>query len=197
MSKLRSNKGLIITSIVLGFILVVVGGVVVAKQMNQSSSKTTQVSHQDAPEKESIVKTNDTDSATGTNPASPVADPQSLTSVDIAPMGITVYYSKGTPGFEYTVLKTTDKTEYVQFTSADLAGTKCTNDEGAFASIIKNPSANETQTTSQTVKVGSDTYGLSLPSTGCATNLELFAQYQTGFKNGFSSMKAIQSQPAE
>lgn len=192
--KVQRKKGLIVTIIVLGIVLVVVGAVVIAKQKNQTStppksdsSKTT------TPSKETAAVTDENgEASSSTGTTAPLADPETLASVDIAPLSITVFYSKGTPGFEYTVLKTADKTEYVQFTSTDLVGSKCTNDDGAFASIIKNPSSNETPTTSQTVKVGADTYGLSLASTGCTANSDLLAQYQTGFKEGFSSLKALE-----
>jgi len=192
MSRFLSKRGLIVAIIVLAVILVAVGAIVLAKKPSQPSTVTTpDTSKQATPSKDTTTETDATESDAPTASASSV-DPQTLTSVDITPLAVTVFYSKGTPGFEFTVLKTANKTQYVQFTSSDLIGTKCTNDQGAFASIIKNPSADEMQTTSQTVKVGSDSYGLSLASTGCTSNTDLFAEYQTGFKNGFSSLKALE-----
>jgi hypothetical protein len=191
MSRFLSKRGLIVAIIVLAVTLVAVGAIVLAKKPSQPSTVTTpDTSKQTTPSKDTTTETDATESNSSTTPASSV-DPQTLTSVDITPLSVTVFYSKGTPGFEFTVLKTANKTQYVQFTSSDLVGTKCTNDQGAFASIIKNPSADEMQTTSQTVKVGSDTYGLSLASTGCTGNTDLLTEYQTGFKNGFSNLKAL------
>lgn len=188
---MQSKRSFIVTIIVLVIVLLIVGAVVLAKKMNQpSTTDTTNTSKQATPTKDSATDTTDTSSPTADAPTS-AADPDTLTSVDIEPFGVTVFYSKGTPGFEFTVLKTANQTQYVQFTSSDLVGTKCTNDQGEFASIIKNPSTDESQTTSQTVKVGNDTYGLSLASAGCTSNPDLLAQYQAGFKNGFASLKAL------
>jgi hypothetical protein len=193
MSRFLSKRILIVTGIILAVVLVVVGAIMLTKKPTQPSPVSTpNASNQTTPAKDTTTETDATDPTTTTpDSAVPSVDPQTLTSVAITPLAITVFYSKGTPGFEFTVLKTADKTQYVQFTSSDLVGTKCTDDQGAFASIIKNPSVDEAQTTSQTVKVGSDTYGLSLASAGCTSNTDLLAEYQTGFKNGFSNLKAL------
>lgn len=120
------------------------------------------------------------------------ADPSTLNSVAIDPLGVTVFYAKNTPGFEYEIKKTADGTQYVEFTAQELIGTKCTDDEGLFASIVQNPMSSEDQTTvSETVKVGNDTYGLSLAGAGCTSDGALLGQYQDGFKNGFSSLQAL------
>ncbi|MDB5179509.1 MAG: hypothetical protein JWN12_141 [Candidatus Saccharibacteria bacterium] len=189
-ARMKSKRGLIVIIIVLGIVLLVVGAVVLTKKTTQPSA--TDTSKQVTAAKDTTTETDVTDGvSSATASTTPAVDPGTLTSVDIAPFGVTVFYSKGTPGFEFTVLKTADRTQYVQFTSSDLVGTKCTNDQGAFASIIKNPSTSEAQTTSQTTKVGNDTYGLSLASAGCTGNADLLTQYQTGFKNGFTSLKAL------
>lgn len=120
------------------------------------------------------------------------ADPSTLSSVAIQPLGVTVFYAKNTPGFEYEIKKTADGTQYVEFTAQELIGTKCTDDEGLFASIVQNPMSSEDQTTvSETVKVGNDTYGLSLAGAGCTSDGALLGQYQDGFKKGFSSLQAL------
>lgn len=193
MARIQRKTGLIVAIVVLAVVLLVVAAVVLTKKTAPSTTtNTTDTSKEVAPPKDTTTETDATETApTTTKTDSPAVDPESLTSVAIEPLGITVFYSKGTPGFEFTVLKTADKTQYVQFTSSDLIGTKCTDDEGAFASIIKNPSENEAQTTSEIVKVGSDTYGLSLASPGCTSNGTLLTQYQSGFKNGFTSLKAL------
>jgi hypothetical protein len=192
MARLRSKTGLFVTIVVLGIVLVVVVAIVLTKKPQDVTTTTPASTSKDvSTAKDTTTETDSTDTSSKTQTPATTVDPQTLNSIDVGPLGITVFYSKGTPGFEFTVLKTADQTQYVEFTSSDLIGTKCTNDQGAFASIIKNPSTSETQTTSQTVKVGSDTYGLSLASAGCTANDMLLNQYQDGFKNGFSSLKAL------
>ena len=191
---LQRRKKLIITIIVLAAMLVLIAvGVALLLRPNKLPSQVSapNTSKQTAPNKDTTNVTPSDAATISTSSTGPAADPQSLKSIDIQPLAITVFYSKGTPGFEYSVLKTADKTQYVQFTSPNLVGTKCTNDQGAFASIIKNPSSNETQTVNQIVKVGSDTYGLSIASAGCTGNSDLLTLYQTGFKNGFSNLKSL------
>ena len=124
-------------------------------------------------------------------PTVATVDPETLNSVAIEPLGVTVFYTKGTPGFDFTVLKAAANTQFVQFTSPDLIGTKCTDDEGVFASIIKDATDSEAQTISETVKLGSSTFGLVLATAGCTGNVELLQSYQDGFKAGFSSLTAL------
>ena len=188
---LQRKKKLIITITILAALLVLIG-VGLALLLRPTKLPT----HVDAPStSKQTVPTRDTTNVTPsdapTSSIGPAVDPQLLKSIDIQPLAITVFYSKGTPGFEFSVLKTADKTQYVQFTSPNLVGTKCTDDQGTFASIIKNPSSNETQTVNQIVKVGGDTYGLSIASAGCTGNSDLLTLYQTGFKNGFSNLKSL------
>jgi len=119
-------------------------------------------------------------------------DPATLSSVDIQPFGITVSYVKGIPGFEYTIHRSANQTEYVDFSSAELIGTKCTDDTGVFASITKNPSSDEDKTLLISMtKVGDDSYGLSLPESICTSNVQLFDQFQASFKDAFGTLKAI------
>jgi len=190
-SKQQSKKGLIVAIVVLAVVLLVVAAIVLTKKSNTTSTTPTTDTSKNTTVKDTATETDTTDTAPQTAPSDTSVDPETLTSVDVEPLGVTVFYSKGTPGFEYSVQRAADKTQYVEFTSPDLVGTKCTNDTGSFVSIIKNPSTNEAQTISQTVKVGSDTYGLSLASPGCTGDQALLSQYQAGFKNGFSSLKAL------
>lgn len=105
-------------------------------------------------------------------------------------MTITVSYVKGVGAFEYQVLRTPSGTQYVEFRSTDLVGTKCTDDAGAFASIIQNPSSTDnTSSVSQTVELESTKYGLALSGTNCTPNVELLQQYQQSFSKGFSLLK--------
>lgn len=193
MARIRSKTGLFVTIVVLAIVLVIVSAMVLTKKPEEATiTHTAETSKNASTTKDTTTETDAANESTSPTQA-PVTtvDPETLTSVDIEPLGITVFYSKGTPGFEFEVLKTADQTQYVEFTSSDLVGTKCTDDKGAFASIIKNPSTSETQTTAQTVKVGDDTYGLSLASAGCTGNVDLLNHYQDGFKAGFSNLKAL------
>jgi len=121
--------------------------------------------------------------------STPAPDSASFSSIVISPLNIEVFYSKGIQGFQYMVLKTGSGTQYVEFSSESLIGTRCTDDRGAFASIIKNPSSSENQTTTVSTKIGNDIYGLSLASDTCTNNAELLDEYQASFKAGFGSLR--------
>lgn len=194
MARIQRRTVFITAAIVLVVILLIALAVVLTKKHATPATTTaTNASQQPTSSKDTTTETDSTETTSPTNQTTaPVADPSTLSSVDIDGLGIKVFYTKGTPGFEYAIKKTTDGTQYVEFTSTDLIGTKCTNDEGVFAMITKNPSASEDQgTVSQTTKVGNDSYGLSLASASCTSNDELLNQYQTGFKNGFSSLSSL------
>ena len=194
MAKTQSKKRLIVIIIALVVIALAIAAAVIAMNIDATPDAT------DPQASQQPTNLTDTSDTTGADPvetpapdaaATPAVDPATLNSVTIAPLGITVFYSKGVPGFDFVVKRTADQTEYVEFSTAALVGTKCTNDEGAFASIIKNPGESESQTISSTVKVGSDTYGLSLAGSSCTANIELLTQYQTAFTNGFKSLTAL------
>jgi len=142
--------------------------------------------------KDASTTETDATEAAAAQTTTPAVDPTTLSSIDITPLGISVFYTKGIPGFEFTAKRTANQTQYVEFTSSDLIGAKCTDDAGLIVSIIKNPSSTEDQATiSQTVKVGDDSYGLSLAGKGCTSNADLLDRYQTAFTNGFPSLKAL------
>jgi hypothetical protein len=192
MAKRQSKSGLIITIIALGLTLVIVGTIAFLQNLNRPTATDLPVSTETT-ETETPAETTTDEESTTEETTAPVVDPATLTSIDIEPMAITVFYTKGTPGFEFAVKRTADRTEYVEFSSPDLVGTKCTNDGGVFASIIKNPAASEDQTTlSQKVTVGSDIYGLSLAGENCTSNTDLLEEYQTAFTNGFSQLKVME-----
>jgi len=89
-------------------------------------------------------------------------------------------------------MRTADSTEYVDFSAPELVGTKCTDDKGVFVSIIQNPSTDEgSATISKTVTVGEDSYGLSLASETCTSDVELLKQYQTSFSDAFTLLKSL------
>jgi len=123
----------------------------------------------------------------------PTVDPETVSTIDIEPMGIAVSYVRGIPGFEFVVKRTATGTQYVQFLSPDLAGETCTDDEGAFAAIIKNPASEEDRTTvTDSVTIDGEEYGLSLDGKNCASDKELFTEYQASFSDAFSLLRVIQ-----
>ncbi|MFY9227857.1 MAG: hypothetical protein WAO28_00825 [Candidatus Microsaccharimonas sp.] len=193
MAKGQGKTGLIITIVVLGLTVLVVGAIAFwqngSRQADQKATDTTETASPEETATDTPAKTEETDTPT---PAADV-DPATLSSIDIEALSITVFYTKGLPGFEYSIKKTADNTQYIEFTAPKLVGTKCTDDTGSFASIVKNPSSPENQSTiSATTKVGDDTYGLSLAGKNCTPDEALLDQYQTAFSNGFSSLKAME-----
>ena len=124
--------------------------------------------------------------------ATPTIDPETVSTVAIDSLALSVPYIKGIPGFSYSISRTGSGTQYVDFVSDQLKGTKCTDDEGVFATIIQSPNADEDQTTlTLTKEVNGSTYGLSLPSDTCTADAALFAQYQQSFKDAFGLLKAL------
>lgn len=116
-------------------------------------------------------------------------DPATVNTLDITPLGITVSYVKGIGGFEYEVLRTKNGTQYVEFRSESLIGTKCTDDRGAFASILVDPKEAEAATLAKTVTVDGTKYGLSLPTSGCTSNPDELKTYQASFSDAFTMLK--------
>lgn len=137
------------------------------------------------------------DAAVDTEPTvneaeTPTIDPATLSVVAVEPLGISVSYIKGVPPFSFSVNQTDVGTQYAEFSSDQLIGTKCTDDDGTFVSIVKNPTSQEDQTTLSLIKkIGSDTYGLSLPSATCTPDTSLFTQYQAAFKDAFGLLQAL------
>lgn len=162
-----------------------------------TESTTSQQSEQDTssepPVDESSLSGPESEAESPEPTPSPQLDPSTVSTVDIEPLGITVSYVKGVSGFSFIVLRTQDGTEYVEFRNDDLAGTICTDDEGAFASIIVGPSEQDVATLAQTVTVDEVVYGLSLPSDDCTDSTELFEQYQQSFTDAFSLLTILDS----
>lgn len=121
----------------------------------------------------------------------PKLDPSTVGTVDISPMEITVSYVKGVGGFEYQVLRTSNGTRYVEFRSSELAGTKCTNDEGKFASILADPNDTEGATISKTTTIDGTKYGLSLEGAACTSDEDKLESYQKSFSDAFSLLKKM------
>jgi hypothetical protein len=125
-----------------------------------------------------------------TEPTKPAAiDPSSVSTIDIQPLSLQVAYVKGIGGFEYVVKRSASGTQYVEFTSPQLVGTKCTNDSGAFASIIQNPSKDEAVTIDQSQSLDGTRYGLSLSDDTCTGDTDLLKKYQASFRDAFSLLK--------
>ena len=197
MAKGQGKTGLIITIIVLGLTLLIVGGFVIWQNgqktdtmdvSSQSTSTDTQpgAENTDETNPEATVPTVTDTSSTSVNPAT-------LSSIVIEPLAITASYTKGIPGFEFAVKRTSDGTQYVEFSAPELVGTKCTNDSGAFATIIKGVKTTEDSSTlSQKKSIDGIDYGLSLVSPDCTSNVELLKEYQSAFTNGFSYLRVNQ-----
>lgn len=191
MANSQGKKRLIIISIIAGLAVLLIAGFLIFQNTGKTpvaDSKTTEpATSTEAASDSPATETPKTDT-----PETTEVDESTLGSIDIEALGLTVFYTKGIPGFEYTIERTSDKTQYVQFTSPELVGTKCTDDKGIFASIVMNPTSEEDKTTiSSTRKVGDNTYGLSLPSDNCTKDVELLKSYQKAFTNGFSRLKEL------
>lgn len=184
----QSKTGLIVTIIVLALTLGVVGGIVFAQNLNKTpAADTTQPSEQ--PNDTPAVQPEEETPATPT-PEEQSIDPKTVSSIAIEPLKIKVFYKKGIPGFEFAVKRTAEGTQYVEFSAPDLKGTKCTDDEGIFASIIKNPTSDEDKATIKKERTIDDTtYGLSLNGKNCTSDVKLFTQYQDAFTYGLSLLE--------
>ena len=192
MAKGQGKTGLIITIIVLGLTLLIVGGFVIWQ--NGQKTDTMDVSSQSTstdtqPGADSTDETNPEATVPPVTDTSASVDPATLSSIVIEPLAITASYTKGIPGFEFAVKRSADGTQYVEFSAPELVGTKCTNDTGVFASIIKGVNSTEdSSTVSQKKTINDVIYGLSLTGPDCTSNAELLKDYQSAFTNGFSQL---------
>lgn len=201
MVRQNGRKKLIIAGAILGVLLVAIGTVAAIKALNPSNNDpyVKQTASGSVPSEDDVssdASKSDASESSGTSNSTqkpsetPSVDPATVTTIDVAPMSLSVSYVKGVGAFEYQVLRTPSGTQYVEFKSTELVGTKCTDDEGAFASIIQNPSSSETNSTvSQTVDLDATKYGLALSGTNCTSNVELLGQYQQSFSKAFSLLK--------
>lgn len=188
------NKRKLLWIIIASVAAVLIIGSVVAYSMFEASeseadpfTQTEQTTTETEPkEKEVVAETPDP----APEPETPL-DPASVSTVDVEPLNITVSYVKGVPGFAFSVSRTQSNTEYVDFHSTELVGTKCTDDEGVFATIIKNPEDADSATISETKTLEGDVYGLSLPESTCTSNIELFEQYQQSFEDAYGLLRLL------
>lgn len=195
MTKKKGRRALYTALIVLAILLTVIALIAVVKAIagngkNDPYKQTTtqQSSNTDTPKPSTTTTDGDKNSTT---PPAPKLDPSTVSTIDIQPMSITVSYVKGIDAFEYEVLRNPNGTQYVEFRSTDLVGTKCTNDQGAFASILANPTDDEASTLSQKTVVDGTTYGLSLAASTCTSNPDLLAKYQKSFSDAFTLLKKM------
>lgn len=180
----KQNKtGLIVTIVVLALTLGVVGGIAFAQNLNKApATDTTQPASEPATDTPTTQPNEETPPVE--KPAETSIDPKTVSSIEIKPLSIKVFYKKGIPGFEFAVKRTASGTQYVEFSSPELKGTKCTDDEGIFASIIKNPNTDEDKATVKKERTIDDTtYGLSLNGKNCTGDVKLFTQYQDAFSD--------------
>lgn len=200
----KKGKQTLIIAIVAGAVLLVAIGTVALMQALKSdeSDPYAQTSSSDSgtvKTEEEAVQNSDNNTSDEPAPSTdteetsnqPALDPATVGTLDIPSAGITVSYVKGAGGFEYEVSRTQNGTRYVELRSAELIGTKCTNDVGAFASILLSPSSNEATTLSKTTVVEGTTYGLSLEATTCTSNEEKLKSFQQSFSDAFGLLKKL------
>jgi cytoskeletal protein RodZ len=190
----KGRKTLFTALAVLAVLLLIIAAVAVIKSVSTSkSSDSSSTAKKDTPaisDKANSTQKPASDVPQDTTSQSAI-DPSKVTAIDIEPMLITVSYMKGVGGFDFAVQRTASGTKYVQFSSSKLVGTKCTNDEGVFASILESPTADESSTLTKTTVVDGTTYGLSLADATCTSNPDLLKQYQDAFSEPFSLLKKM------
>jgi len=195
MVRRRGRKPLFTILIVVGVLIVILVLFFLAKALlSTPSTPTAETSTKDTPsvseEAQNTEKPVKEDVPKDTTEQAAI-NMEDVATVAIDPMTITVSYMKGIGGFDYQVLRTSGGTKYVQFSSEKLAGTKCTNDMGVFASIIESPTADETATVTKTTTVDTTRYGLSLADATCTSDSALLKQYQDAFSEPFSLLKKM------
>lgn len=192
---------MIVAGSILGVLLVAIGVVallravapaeqnpyVIEPESSQTEAQNESQSTNESDEEESQDATQD---QAASKPETTI-DPATVNTVDIAPMALTVSYVKGVGGFEYEVLRASNGTRYVEFRSPDLVSSKCTNDNGTFASIIASPTENENTDLAATTEVEGEKYGLSLAGATCASDTTLLQKYQKSFSDAFSLLKKM------
>jgi cytoskeletal protein RodZ len=195
MGKNTGKRTLVTTLSVLAVLLLVIGAIALFRlnakpdpyvaQDEKTSDDTSQTTQ--TPDDSSS-----SDTATTPQPeTSQTIDPATTSTIDIVPMAITVSYTKGVGPFEYAVLRAQNGTRYVEFRSTNLVGSKCTNDEGTFASIIADPTEAESTALSKTTTVDGVKYGLSLADATCTSDSAALQKYQQSFSDAFTLLKKL------
>lgn len=198
MAQKKGKQALLTAVSIFVVLLAVVGTIAIIKALNPGTNdpyvqQTTNQSTEDTPtetdEADSPATPSVPDENNSANDSEPAIDPATLATIDVTPMALTVSYTKGVGGFEYEVLRRPNGTRYVEFSSPELVGTKCTNDKGVFASILESPASEEIATLAKTTTVGGMTYGLSLAAATCTSNATLLKDFQNAFSTPFSLLK--------
>lgn len=195
----RKRIGIVIAVVLL--VVAVAVGIVYAVSPKKSAEKTSDTSSSSSSNKEPAPSKSDTPKENNDAPTpepsstkdvtgqASTLDPETVGSIDITPMSITVSYVKGIGGFEFEVHRTPSGTQYVDFLSSDLVGTKCTDDQGVFATILESPESDEQSTLTKTIKLGNTTYGLSLAEATCTGDPDKLSSYQQSFSDAFNLLK--------
>lgn len=198
MGRNKGRKKLFTTIVVVALVVLIIAIVAVAQSLQSNEPPTsTETSQNETPAITDEGETTDmpaTDESEETVPETveePAIDPATVATIDIEPISLTVSFIKGAGGFGYEVFRTAGGTKYVQFSSEKLIGTKCTDDEGQFASIIESPSADEGATLAKTTTVDGTTYGLSLADPTCTSDAGLLKQFQDAFSQPFTLLKKM------
>lgn len=189
----RNKTPIIITAIVLAATVLIVASLVYAFGTPLGNNAD---NNQSTPAPSEIIEPGVDDEAAETEAepqeeAEVTIDPATTSTIDVEPLGIKVAYVTGIPGFSYAVSQTGGSTGFVEFNAEELAGTKCTDDKGLFASIIKDPAQADLATIQHTTKVQDVTYGLSLSAPNCTGDTALFDQYQASFRDAFGLLSAL------
>jgi hypothetical protein len=192
MTKQKGGKtGLIITIVVLALTLGIVSWIAFTGRQSPQQQETITEQDNDTNNQQPEEVPTDQPEVVPPETESPTVNAEDFSSIAVEPLGVEVFYTKGLAGFEFEVKRTANSTQYAEFMSTELVGTKCTDDRGLFASIIKDPSSTEEATITLQTTVGDSDYGLSLASDACTADKKLLSSYQTAFKEGFSLLKAI------
>ena len=194
MAQKRGRKKLYIVISVLAAAVLAIGVIAFVRSLAPASpSEPQQLSSNEDQPSQKPADTTETPVTTTQDDVNDQAaiDPERVSTTDIEPMMISVSYIKGIEGFDFQILRNPNGTKYVQFSSPSLVGTKCTDDNGVFASIIENPTADERGTLSKTTVVDGTTFGLSLADEACTNNSEQLKQYQASFSEPFSLLKKM------
>lgn len=193
MAQSKVKQAIVTGSTVLGLLILVIIGVVVVQSMFSSGDdrRYEQPNIENTPAEESPKQEEQKPAPEKEKPAEEEAklDPATVSSISIAQMGIEVSYIKGIGSFEYAIKRTPGGSQYVEFKNETLRGTKCTDDQGVFASIIEKPTTAEASTLTKKKTVDGIEYGLSLAATNCTSDEALLKKYQDSFSKAFGLLK--------
>lgn len=188
----KGKRTLVTTLSVLVVLLVAIGVIALLRMTGQDDGSSTKdsltqsVTTDDSSENSASTDTTDVPDETDT---ASTLDPETVATIDVPSLAITVSYVKGIGAFEYEALRANNGTRYVEFRSTELIGSKCTDDQGTFASILVSPTEDEKATLASTVTVDATEYGLSLADSTCTSNTEKLAIFQKSFSDAFSLLK--------